>query len=208
MKFPFAADTSTGFSLPEVLISSLLLSMVVLNSTSIYTRSITAIRSVSLRDATYSLIANDIAILRAKTWRFGCEGLHDDGSPVVTPPSPDPKAASCTGFSRDASDPLAYKSGRSTLEEPYKNACAEKSMAQAFMSSMSLTSSLAGEPLSWTSNSFTIGSLPAGLKDVTVIRKITPISNRLEISYQTTTNSPVRIQIKTSLVPQASRWCP
>jgi type II secretory pathway component PulJ len=207
MKPSFSIDDA-GFTIPEVMISSLLLVLVVINSTRLFMRSQSNIQTSSLRDASYALIAKDVEYLRAKAYKFGCEGLNDDGSISIAPPSDDPTAASCTGLPRDASKPLAYKTARATAIEPYKTACTSSLMAQELVDQFNLPEKGVWTQLQWTGSGTSSAQLPSGATSVSILREISPSRNQLAIAYKTSADSPIKIQLATTLIPQAVAWCP
>lgn len=205
---PFRSIDTAGFSIPELTISSVLLALVAINSAKLFIRSQSSIQSTSLRDASYALIAKDVEHLRAKAYEFGCEGLTDSGVPNIAPSSPDPDAASCTGLSRDASKPLKYKTARMPAIAPYGPACLSNNMADALVEAYTLPDKTEWRDLAWEGNGITSDQLPAGVERVTIERNINPSRNELAITYRTTPTSPVKIQLKTILTPQAVGWCP
>lgn len=197
-----------GFTMPEVMISSLLIAVVVINSAQTFIRSQSNINNTSLRDAAYARIAKDVEYLRTKAYKFGCEGLNDNGTPTISPSSPDPLASSCTGLSRDASKPLMYKSARMPAIAPYKTACETNHMGQALAVAYSLPGDSDWITLAWETSGITTDHLPSGISNVAIQRNIDPSDNELVITYKTTSESPIKIQLKTTLIPQALGWCP
>jgi len=218
---PLASKTrasGSGFSMPEVLVSSALLAFVVASSTQLYINSGSTIRSSSLRDAVDARIAEDLEELRRESWRWACEDGSENGI-----------ATACTGSTADADKPVAYKTGRSvysTLPEiaRYKQACGFASnstripqttaalMKQERMQSDGSPAFPSGPvTLSWTKNLPTNTAAPAATTSVSIERTISvnpSDQNQLDVSYKTTASSAVQISLNASLTPQALSWCP
>lgn len=215
---PQVSRTNLGFSMPEVLVSSALLAMLVATSTQIYMNSGTTMQRTGLRDAVNARIAQDLEGLRRETWRWACEDGSEGGS-----------STACTGATGDADKPVAYKTGRSvysTFPElaRYKSACGFDSNGNRIpqttaalmqqeqrLSDGSLAFPAGPTPLSWTS------SLPASSNPaphttrITIQRQITVNAidrNQLDVTYTTSASSPVQTSLQASLTPQALNWCP
>lgn len=201
-RFPPQRD---GFSLPEVLISSVLLSVVVVNTASIYNRSQNSIGSATLRDATYALISKDLEGLRAKSWKFACEGLTNNGLEINPPPSDFPPG-SCTGLARDSGNSLAYKTGRRTPIEPFASSCSSSNLASLFVEKFALPGTGVKEELEWNSDVGT--NLPSGFEKVSVKRLLVANRNELQVKYQTSSSSILDISFTATIVPQAAAFCP
>ena len=65
---PIRNPGQSGFSLPEVIVSSALLAFLVASSTQFYVNSGQAVRRGSIRDAVYARIADDLEELRRTAW--------------------------------------------------------------------------------------------------------------------------------------------
>lgn len=210
--------TTGGFSIPEVLVSSALLALVVASSTQLYINSGSTIQRSSLRDAVNARIAEDLEELRRESWRWACEDGSEGGI-----------ATACTGSTADADKPVAYKTGRSvysTFSElaRYKQACGfgtnSTRIAQTTAALMqqertlpdgSLAFPSGPVTLSWTKNLAANSVAPANTGSVNLQRTITVNSsdrNQLDVSYSTTASSPVQVSLNASLTPQALSWCP
>lgn len=212
----------SGFSMPEVMVSSILLTMVVLNSTNIYMRSQGSLRNTSLRDAVNARIAQDLEDLRNRSWRFGCEdGLDISSSDLSNlrtqyPGLSDTQlrdniASSCTGDMRYADRPTAYKSGRSPNGAPaplteYTNHCSANKMAVLMQSKDSAFAS-GIQTLALASNSQNAALATANISINRTISLDATDQNRIIVSYSTASGSPVSVKMNTSIVPQALGWC-
>lgn len=207
-----------GFSMPEVLVSSALLAMLVASSTQLYMNSGSTMQRTGMRDAVNARIAQDLEALRRETWRWACEDGSEGGS-----------ASACTGASRDADKPVAYKTGRSvysTFSElaRYKSACgfngsgnripqttAALMQQEHKLADGSLAFPSGPTTLSWTS-SLPSNSNPAPHTTRVLIQREIAVNptdgNQLDVKYTTSANSPVQTSLHASLTPQALNWCP
>ena len=188
----------SGFSLPEVLVSSALLAMVVVNSSQVYLQSGQTLNRSSLRDASFALIAEDLDNLRRDTWRWACES-----------------GSGCTGQASDADQPVAYKTGRSGSDviASYRQACGfasngsriPQTLASLMLSEVDAPSLLI---LPWSKED---EAAPAHSHFVTIQRtlKVNAVdANQLDVSYSTTEDSKIKVELKASLTPEALAWCP
>lgn len=218
MKIPGKArvNAESGFSMPEVLISSTLLAFVVASSTQLYVNSGQTIQRGSARDAVYARIADDLEELRRETWRFACE----DGT-------------ACTGNPDHADMPVRYKTARRCTEAPCEpgelvriqaltSACSTHTTA-AYMAAnhkdlnnvlvFPLVASASGTPtiVSWTANLPTDSEAPPQAKGIRIERRImlnNTDGNQLDVNYSTSEESSISIQLNAALTPQALSWCP
>lgn len=206
---PPSATHAAGFTFPEVMTASLLLSLAVVNSTNIFMQSQKSVYSSGMRDATYALISKDIEKLRGKSWRFGCEGLELNGTPSDSAAAPDPNAGSCTGLERHAGNPVAYKTGRRIPLTPYSTACTstETPLSKLLVDNWGLSNQLVDYPLPW-SGAINQSNLQAGTQSIQVLRNIEYSGNELRVSYATSSTSPVKINVNTTLILQAAAFCP
>ena len=210
-KFPLRSQQS-GFSLPEVLVSSALLAMVVANSSQVYLQSGQTLNRSSLRDASFALIAEDLDTLRRETWRWACES-----------------GSGCTGETADADQPVAYKTGRSGSEviASYRQACGfeldgsrtPQTLATLMLSEVQVskpalfpTPAIQDAPsllvLPWSKED---EAPPAHSHLVTIERTLevnADDANQLDVSYSTTEDSRIKVELKASLTPEALAWCP
>ena len=208
---PIRNPDQSGFSLPEVMVSSALLAFLVASSTQLYVNSGQTVRRGSARDAVYARIADDLEELRRETWRFACE----DGT-------------ACTGDADHADIPVSYKTARQCTSTPCSNgellqisdlttACTDHTLG-AYMAANHNNSSgeqmfpLSGKTtLNWTKNLPTGTAAPAQANGVSIQRTISVNAsdqNQLDVAYTTNSGAPVAITLNASLVPQALSWCP
>ena len=210
---PIRNPGQSGFSLPEVMVSSALLAFLVASSTQLYVNSGQTVRRGSARDAVYARIADDLEELRRETWRFACEN-----------------GTACTGDVDHADIPVSYQTARQCTSTPCSNgelpqitaltaACTGRTLA-AYMAANHNNSSgekvfpLTGpEKVSWTKNPTpgTEDKEPAQAKGVTIQRTISVNAsdqNQLDVAYTTNSGAPVAITLNALLVPQALSWCP
>ena len=164
-----------GFSMPEVLISSALLALVVSNSSHLFMKSGLATSKGSSRDAVAAAVAQDLESLRTKAFQYHCHS-----GPCSTDPSEIAKPISYLDLSD--SEKIA------TME----NRCQTKDLEEHMVETMELKD-----------ENFTI-------KGVTIESTLTtsPDSNQLLVSYQATTDSPIKFSLNSSLSPAAEGWCP
>ena len=208
---PMSNPGQSGFSMPEVMVSSGLLAFLVASSTQLYLNSGQTIRRGSARDAVYARIADDLEELRRETWRFACE----DGT-------------ACTGNANHADIPVSYKTARQCTSTPCRNgellqisaltaACTNRTLGAYMASSHNDTSGAPVFPLSqstsldWTKNLPLGTPAPAQANGVSIQRTIsenTTDRNQLDVTYTTNSDAPVAITLNASLVPQALSWCP
>lgn len=202
----------SGFSLPEVLVSSALLAMVVVNSSQVYLQSGQTLNRSSLRDASYALIAEDLDNLRRETWRWACES-----------------GSGCTGQAADADQPVAYKTGRSGSDviASYRQACgfaSNGSRTPQTLASLMLSEVQLSQPALFPTPAIqdapSLLLLPWSKEDeappvhshfVTIQRTLevnADDANQLDVSYSTTENSKIKVELKASLTPEALAWCP
>ena len=208
---PIHNSPQSGFSMPEVMVSSALLAFLVASSTQLYLNSGQTVRRGSARDAVYARIADDLEELRRETWRFACE----DGT-------------ACTGNSNHADIPVSYKTARQCTSEPCGSgellqisaltaACTDHTLG-AYMAANHTNSGgetvypLSGHTtLDWTKNLPSGTPTPPQAKGVSIQRTIAVNAsdqNQLDVTYTTNPGAPVAITLNASLVPQALSWCP
>jgi Tfp pilus assembly protein PilV len=204
-------QTRNGFSMPEVLVSSALLAFIVASSTQLYVNSGKTIQRGSARDAVYARIADDLEELRRESWRWACE----DGT-------------ACTGRADQSDIPVAYKTGRKCTTAPcpagellqipeLSNACLTKTTA-AYMAAHHtvdniLVFPIASSPtiLSWTKNLPSGTAASAQTNGINIERRIKlheNDGNQLDVTYNTSSGSPVSVTLNAALTPQALSWCP
>lgn len=200
MPQPLRYSNSQGFSLPEVMVSSMLLCLVVANTSTLYFRSQGNIRNTSLRDAINTRIAADLEKLRQEAWKFGCK-----------------PGTACTGEISTSDKSIVYDGSPATQAE-FEEACKKDNPATTtpdqngdlaqFMVKKS-DSNPQGNP-------FTNGTLDLSENNslasanIVITRSVSVDSadpNKLNIAYTTPSDSPVRVNLKTSIVPQVLGWC-
>lgn len=199
--------------MPEVLVSSALLALVVVNTTSLYMNSGQTLRATSMRDAVNARIAEDLEVLRRESWEWACEA-----------------GTACTGLATDSDKPVRYKTARVSTalssspygapNQAYQQACGinpqdptgprlPQTTAALMQSEQRHDGQLvfpAGPVnLSWGSNP------PPHANAITIQRtiRVDPNDgNQLLATYQTTSASPVNVAASSTLIPQALGWCP
>ena len=214
---PIRNPDQSGFSLPEVMVSSALLAFLVASSTQLYVNSGQTVRRGSARDAVYARIADDLEELRRETWRFACE----DGT-------------ACTGNANHADIPVSYKTARQCTSAPCSNgellqisdlttACTNRTLGIYLANNHLNASDTKVFPqwnsttlsetttLDWTKNLPSGTAAPAQANGVSIQRTVsvnTSDQNQLDVAYTTNTSAPVAVTLNASLVPQALSWCP
>lgn len=197
----------SGFSLPEVMVSALLLAMVVANSAQIYFRSGKNVNASTLRDSVYARIAADIEALRGETWRWACM----DG-------------AACYSEKNNGQG-LNYKTAgipnsNGTMDAgPYAYACMTNTLASAmqneYASDQAKNDMLTNRLLEVTSD--TRSPLYLYRNKIKIQRTVVidpEDSNSFRLTYlavnpaSSQTPPPVKVEVNTVLVPQAAGWCP
>ena len=210
---PIRNPGQSGFSLPEVMVSSALLAFLVASSTQLYVNSGQTVRRGSARDAVYARIADDLEELRRETWRFACEN-----------------GTACTGDAAHADIPVSYKTARQCTSTPCSNgellqisaltaACTGRTLGTYMAANHNNSSGSPWFPLSGSTTLDWTKNLPSGSEDeklaptkgVTIQRTISVNAsdqNQLDVAYTTNSGPPVAITLNASLVPQALSWCP
>ena len=178
-----------GFSLPEVMVSSVLLAMVVVNSTNLFMQSGSNIRASGLRDAIHARIAEDIEELRRTSMEWAC--------------SP---GTACTGQAIDADKPVAYQTA-TTNAGAYKTACSSSTLAGLMQQQLPTALPSGSTQLDWGHNRPKGIVIPAALTTLTINRNISANGNQLEVSYETGPSAPFKVELHSSLVPEALGWC-
>ena len=164
-----------GFSMPEVLISSALLALVVSNSSQLFMKSGLATSKGSSRDAVAAAVAKDLESLRTKAFQYHCH------------------SGPCSTQSSEIAKPISYLDlSDSEKIATMENRCQIKGLEEHMVETMELKD-----------KNFTA-------KGVTIERTLTtsPDSNQLLVSYQATTDSPIKFSFNSSLIPTAEGWCP
>jgi len=176
-----------GYSLPEVMIASTVLALVVVNSAGILTRSGGSYTRSRERDAISALIGKDLEAVRAASFNY----RRCDPSPVTGEP------AGCTAARLNS-----FADGQITFV-PDAALCTAGTLAENLKSTQaSLTST----------SSLVIPQSIAGvsLNGVTINRAISASGNELTVKYSSSSlnsgNTPSYQQ--STIVPEATGWCP
>ena len=171
-----------GFSLPEVMVSSSILMMVVAGTAQSQINSINITADSNQLNAVQALIAEDIDGLRRETFRWMCK-----------------PGTACTGDPQFADVPMRFLTGDSTALGGDNGFCTTKTLAEHMVNDQSSIFT-ASSTVSWGSDA------PTKAKDVTVNREITATGNEVNISYSTTGGVKPFTTTRT-LVPQVLHWC-
>jgi Tfp pilus assembly protein PilV len=174
--------SNNGFSLPEVLVSSSILMMVVAGTAQTQIHSIGSTADANQHNAVQALIAEDIDKLRRESFRWMCK-----------------PGTACTGEEQFADVPMRYLTGNGTALGGSDGFCAKQTLAVHMVEDQPdlfpLTSTV-----NWGNNA------PERVKAVTVNRSIQATGNELMVSYST--NGGARaFSTSRTLVPQALHWC-
>ena len=176
-----------GYSLPEVMIASTVLALVVTNSVGTLTQSGKSFSKSRERDAISALIAKDLEGLRATAFNY----MRCDPSPQPNEPAGCPTA-------RDNS----FADGQITFV-PDVTRCRAGTLAEGLASTdaaLGGISTLAIPP--------TLSGV--SLRGVSISRTVSATGNELAVNYSssstTSGNSPVYQQA--IIVPESTGWCP
>lgn len=175
-----------GFSLTEVMLACVLLLLSVAGLSQLFTRSQMATRNMSLRDAAYARIDEDIALLRRASIDYACAKWDDNQS-----------TQTC----------LSYKTASSSV---FASSCSSNSVAQAMLSGTDDTvfsALVAASTLPWPAASGN-ADVPANIRAITITRSVTQPIDSGSVLLTYTTGAPLDITVRTFLVPQAQAYCP
>jgi hypothetical protein len=182
-----AGSQAGGYSLPEVMIASTVLALVVTNSVGTLTQSGKSFSKSRERDAISALIAKDLEGLRATAFNY----MRCDPTPQPNEP------AGCPG-ARDNS----FADGQITFV-PDVNRCRAGTLAEGLVATnaaLASQSTLAIPP--------TLSGV--SLQGVSITRRVSASGNELAVNYSssstTSGNSPVYQQA--IIVPESTGWCP
>ncbi len=167
-----------GFSMPEVLVSSSILMMVVAGTAQSQLNSVVRTAEAGEQNTVQARITEDIDELRREAFRWQCTNR-----------------TSCTGKVQFEDIPMRYN----TTQASVKSACSAQTLGGEMISDKpklfrALTT------LSWQSDA------PTEAQKVQITRKITANGNEVEVNY-TTTGSSRELDTTTSIIPQAASWC-
>ena len=183
---PKGNPSHQGFSMPEVLISSALLALVVSNSSQLFMKSGVATSKGSSRDAVAAAVAKDLESLRTKAFQYHCHS-----GPCSTEPSKIAK-------------PISYLDiNSSTAIDAMETLCDNKSLEDDMVSKDN-------ELTTDTATTLALDSNNVALQGITIERTLATSSDshQLLVSYQATTDSPIKFSLNSSLSPAAEGWCP
>jgi hypothetical protein len=176
-----------GYSLPEVMIASTLLALVVTNSVGTLTQSGKSFSKSRERDAISTLIAKDLESMRATAFNY----MRCDPSPQPNEPAGCPAA-------RENS----FADGQITFV-PDVARCTAGTLAEGLVASnaaLASSSSLAIPP--------TLSGV--SLQGVSITRSVSALGNELTVKYSSLSagsgNSPIYQQAL--IVPESTGWCP
>ena len=175
-------NNNAGFSLPEVLVSTSILMMVVAGTAQTQTNSIGVTADAHQHNAIEALIAEDIDNLQRETFRWMCK-----------------QGTACTGEPLNSHVPMRYLTGNGTPLGGKSGSCANNTLAEHMLRDQPELFPLAAR-VNWANNS------PNHIKAVAVNRSIQAKGNELIISY-TTSGGAKTFTTSRTLVPQAIHWC-
>ena len=167
-----------GFSMPEVLVSSTILMMVVAGTAQSQLTSFAHTANAGQQNAVQTRISEDLDTLRREAFKWQCTDK-----------------TSCTGNVQFEDVPMRYN----TNEPELIAACATKTMGTTIITKKSNIfpeSSI----LNWGNNA------PQKNQNVTINRTISADNNEIQVTY-TTAGSSRNITTTTSIIPQAASWC-
>ena len=173
---------NAGFSLPEVLVSSSILMMVVAGTAQSQINSIGATADANQQNAIQALIADDIDTLRRESFRWMCK-----------------PGTACTGDQQFADVPMRYLTEKNTTLGKSGGFCENKTLAEHMVVDQPDIFP-ASSTVEWGTNP------PDHIKAVTVTRDIVATGNEITVSYSTDGGAKAFSTSKT-LVPQALHWC-
>ena len=188
----FSVSDSTGsegggYSLPEVMIASTVLALVVTNSVGTLTQSGKSFGKSRERDAISALIAKDLEGLRAIAFNY----MRCDPAPQPNEP------AGCPGARNNS-----FADGQITFV-PDVARCTAGTLAEGLAASnaaLASTSILAIPP--------TLSGV--SLQGVSITRSVSALGNELTVKYSSLSagsgNSPIYQQAL--IVPESTGWCP
>ena len=183
---PKGNPSHQGFSMPEVLISSALLALVVSNSSQLFMKSGLATSQGSSRDAVAAAVAKDLESLRTKAFQYHCHS-----GPCSTDPS-------------EIAKPISYLDlSSSTALDAMETLCDNKSLEDDMVSKDN-------ELTTDTATTLALDRNNVALQGITIERTLATSSDshQLLVSYQATTDSPIKFRLDSSLSPAAEGWCP
>ena len=175
-------EYKNGFSMPEVLISSTILMMIVAGTAKSQINSIKISASSSLNNAVQALISEDIDRLRRETFRWMCK-----------------PATACTGDPQHDDIPMRYLTDKNSALGQDGGHCEQKTLAENMISDQPQIFP-ATDRVEWNATA------PDNEKNIIISRKITADGNELIVRYSTSGGTK-DFTSTTKLVPQAIHWC-
>lgn len=173
----------SGFSLPEVLVSSSILMTIVAGISKSQINSINMTADSSQNNSIQARISEDIDNLRRETFRWMCK-----------------PTTACTGEPQYADVPMRYLTDKNSILGQEGGHCETKTLAVHMVSEQPQTFPAGPHQLNWDKNA------PANSKKITINRKITTDGNVMNVSY-VTKGSSKEVTSTVTLVPQAIHWC-
>ena len=174
--------SSKGFSLPEVLMSSSILMIIVAGTAQSQINSISMTASSSQNNSVQALISEDIDNLRRETFRWMCK-----------------PATACTGDPRYADIPMRYLTNKNSVLGQDGGHCAMKTLADHMVTDQpGIFPST--HKLEWGIQA------PANSKKVVINRSITTSGNGMTVHYSTS-GGKKNFTSTVTLVPQVIHWC-
>ena len=176
--------SNPGFSLPEVLVSSSILMMVVAGTAQSQINSIGSTAHANQSNAVQALIAEDVDMLRRESFRWMCK-----------------PGTACTGEQQFADVPMRYLTGEDTILGGSDGFCANQTLAENMIKDEELSDIFpASSTIGWGNNA------PGHVQAVTVKRSIDAVGNEIRVSYSTSGGAKTFSTSRT-LIPQAIHWC-
>ena len=169
---------TNGFSMPEVLVSSSILMMVVAGTAQSQLNSVIHTVDAGEQNAVQARISEDLDALKREAFRWQCTS-----------------GTSCTGKVQFEDIPMRYN----TTHAAVKSACSAQTIGGALIADKPALFPALGV-LSWQSDA------PTEAQKVQITREITANGNEVEVRY-TTSGSSRELDTTTSIIPQAASWC-
>ena len=169
---------TNGFSMPEVLVSSSILMMVVAGTAQSQLNSVIHTVDAGEQNAAQARISEDLDALKREAFRWQCTS-----------------GTSCTGKVQFEDIPMRYN----TTHAAVKSACSAQTIGGALIADKPALFPALGV-LSWQSDA------PTEAQKVQITREITANGNEVEVRY-TTSGSSRELDTTTSIIPQAASWC-
>lgn len=175
-----------GFSLPEVMVSSSILMLILANTTQIQINSSSRIVAASNRDEIATRIRADMNILREAAFRWECKS-----------------GTACTGDPSNANKAMLYNTADTNGSNfsVLKTHCNSDTLGSHMLSSSPNEFPSTSTLLHWDT------SATNSAKNSAITRTIVANKNSLNITYTASGRSGTTISNAT-IVPEAMHWCP